>query len=349
MHFISWIVLPALFSFNIQRQYRFAVASYVFIITYSILIGLQFDVGGDYFSYKSMLDFYLYEKFYFREEYLSYLIFKLADYLDSINVYYFVNGLFFSTSLIIISAKLNGKNYQNLFILICSWSLLFSLYNTTRQSLAAIIILTAFFIFRSYIKNRPSIFIYLFTLLSLIGFTFLAMKIHLSSIMAMIIIIISYFLNKFRFTYIIFLLFSVAIIEILIFNGLNYFPIFRIYTELEKDVSFLTIVGKFYPTLVFVFFILLKSVKFNLLYKNEFFTLYVTSLFFVIIAFTLQEQIVLRFYEYFSIFSILPYFLLAPKLFNEKKLLFWILLILFPGFKITIFATNEYIYNSILL
>ncbi|MDB2460765.1 EpsG family protein, partial [Planktomarina temperata] len=136
MHYLMWTLLPLLYAAYVPSCYRYVTFSLMFIITYSALIGLQYGVGADYESYTGFINNDQIERFYQKGEYLSYLLMYVAKILSHANFYFLFVGIIVSVSSCVLAKIMQGDNFQNLLVIITSWTILFSAYNTTRQCLS---------------------------------------------------------------------------------------------------------------------------------------------------------------------------------------------------------------------
>ena len=346
MHYLIWTLLPVACATFVQQNRRYVISSFVFIIVYSALLGLQYNVGADYNSYTSFITNDELQRFTKKGEFASYFLMYCAQILSHANFYYLFVGFIVSTSACLIARLIPGSSFQNLLIVITTWSLLFSSYNTTRQVLSICVMNCVFLWLMT--KEKPT---------SHLKWTFGQYMKSLVALSA------SAFHSSAFLVYPLYLLTSIKaakfialIIAPFLFLNLNAFieimfdinPLYMVYKSLYSESSLSVIMGKFYPSFVFLLLYLLKSVKLSHLLRHSFFVLYFLSLILVLLSYHLQHSIILRIYEYFSIFSLTPYFVIFNQGKFKNRSLAWCLVLFFPLLKITIFAKGEYFYNSIL-
>lgn len=345
MHYLIWTLVPVACAALVQQNRRFVISSFTFIIAYSALLGLQYNVGADYNSYTSFITNDEIQRFYKKGEFASYFLMYCAKILLHPNFYYLFAGIIVSTSVCIIARLIPGSSFQNLLIIITTWSLLFSSYNTTRQVLSICVMNCVFLLLIK--KEKPT---------RHLKWTF---RQYMQSLFALS---ASAFHSSAALVYPLYLLTSIKAVKFiallispLLFLNLNALievlfdinPLYMVYKSLNLETALLIIVGKFYPTFVFLLLLLLKSVKLSQLLRHSFFILYFLSLVLVLLSYHLQNSIILRIYEYFSIFSLTPYFVIFNQGKFKNRFLAWYLILLFPLLKITIFVKGEYLYNSI--
>ena len=332
-------------------KYRFSfVLMFPAIFVYSIVSGLQYDVGTDYISYLDIYeDQYRLDFHYVNHEYIFYFIVKILNSLglpgqSLFLTISFIQGFLFFYFLYRMK-KIGINIWLLFFIIFCVTNVYNNQLNLIRQfvSICIMPLILLFVVEGKYFK-------YFLGVLS-------ASMFHFSSWILFSFIILSKFRLKdslliyiFIFSGFFYSLFGAFFQDVVIYLFSNYSHYFN--SEYAEGISLSGFLTKLYylPVILFFFYIYERKDSF----LGEYFHL-------CIIIFTLtywsfitamQFGIFERFFTYFLFFYAFPIYYVLNYFYSRKMSLSFFLLfiyILFPyALKTTVFATAEFKYNSIL-
>ena len=345
--------------FSVLKKYRsmqfggkFLTFSFPFILYWLLLIGGQYGVGTDYFSYLDLFTSKDIDYFFLKKDYLFGYFVKFCN---DIGIY--GQGIFFILSLLWVLALLYsiqsivGSKYIHIyiFVFIVFSGVFHNQMNVVRQY-SAVYLLTIGVCALHRNKNIIAVF------------SFLAMCFtHSSSIALLPIIIIIYFYlskkenQKLLYSYIIIAIISSFILKI---DYITYFvPFFEQYSGYFKsadrieEASFVNRITKYLYIPLFAYAIH-ELPKMNLTnIQKRFFITGICGFSFKLALVSLE--IIGRMGRFFEILACIPIVFLIIYIRKSCKKIIYILIItylLLPYLlKVTVFATREYSYSSYFL
>ena len=345
-------VLSILYMYSIKRIKNINFFYFLPIyILWTLIIGFQFQVGTDYSSYSNIFNnTELLKRYFIIKEYIFYYmiifmksIFNQAQSLFVI-VAIFENALFY---LLIKKGIKNGifnkkKIYILIFLFLCYGTNFYNQMNIIRQYINIYLLSLAFFC----IINRE--------LLKYIFIFIVGIHIHRSFIY----IFPLYFfrnllLNKITKKVLLLMLFIGIIFNFLPLKDiliviLKYIPRYSgyIYTHYFEEISFHNKITKY----IFVPFYINSINLLDKMEEKKIHTLKLGIVSFITRIFCLKLTVLNRIGEYFTLFSIFPFYYLIIYYYENKKnfKLFLLLSIIIGLFftKILIFPEKEYAYRS---
>lgn len=321
------------------------------ILIWTIIIGGQYNVGTDYFSYlKIFYNENKLELYYRQQEYIFYFFIKLLrSFFKNGQFFFIIVGLIENLLLLVIIKKLINnkvltKKYLYLFIFIffCYGSIFYNQMNMIRQyfNIYILMFLSFYILKKEFIK---------YNLLFIVG-----VNIHRSLLFLYpIYFIFNYILKKVNFkTVLLIFILGVLLSLINLENEISYLikeyvprysnflnDKFFIKTEIKTKITKLIFIPFYFESI----FLIEKEKSI----KNEFLKIGICS--YVIKLITLNIVILTRVGEYFNFFILFPiYFLIENYIKDKKKIKLFILLSLIMVIfciKVLVFPSGEYLYK----
>ena len=321
---------------------------FILLVYWTLLIGLQYETGTDYNSYKRI--FLGDNQTYLRKG--EYLFYYISLFIYNNNIHYQFGFIFIAFiqffCLIIFINKIKLDKYHIfifLYFFVCT-----SFYNQTnviRQYVAIYLFLLA-----SWYMYKKNIFFYLILVI-------IASLFHISALM----LLPFYFIFKIKFSKIMLLLILLISIIISFMNinkflslFLQYIPSFKQYAEYEyafKNISLLNKLTKY----IFIPFYILSLSTYEKLNKKDKYFFKIGFISYSIKIFCLISPIFNRFGQFFEILAIFPLYYYFKNINRYKKLIEQSKIIIFIFILITIsmligktiiLPSYEYNYKSII-
>lgn len=328
-----------------NKLIHFAICYFPIFILLVLTLGLQENVGTDYFSYLDLVqDSFRAESIKNSGETLFYFLLIISKAFKNpqlIFVFSAVIQMFF-LMLIILNLKKKGYELYKIMFFYFTLSLLFfNTFNGIRQYIAVYIVIYAL------IKLGDDNKKFFFLLIILASFF------HKSAIIFLIFLILRPILNKnIRLKVMIPIAIIVSIISIIDLSSLLdrillYFHRYSTYvgSEYLQALSFQSTITKI-PKIIIVYFSIYSLKKNN--YKYDNFLLNLSFIAILIMNLSFTSGLIWRIYQYFDFFIIFPVYDYFKESKNWYKYVIVLILIIMLIIKIILFPTGEYSYNSIL-
>lgn len=321
---------------------------FIFIL-WTFIIGGQYDVGTDYFSYlktfsdRELLKFHLRKK-----EYLFYYFVILCNFLENkqfifIIISFIENILFFKFIIYLKNKMIINKSSLFIFLFLCYGTTFYNQMNGIRQY------------FNTYLLTYLIIYIYNKKILKYFSTVIIGINIHASFLLFSPLILFSKIIKKMKEKELVFILcFSFIITFFSITDFLKeiskYYPTYShyVYSSYFNKVPFQARMTKiiYLPFYIQSVFLIKKFID----NRAKLFLLKIGILAFAVKLFCLSSGAFNRIGESLGIIILFPiYFLFEDYIKNNKKIYFFILIsliIILYIFKILIFPSGEYLYKS---
>lgn len=313
------------------------------------IIGGQYGVGTDYFSYLEIFkNKEILYRYFIKKEYLFYYFVNFFDFIEEKQCIFFIiafieNFLFFKLIFYLKKRQIINNLYIFIFVFLCYGTTFYNQMNGIRQYFN--VYLLTFLIIFGYDKK---FFKYLITII-------VGINIHASFILFSPIIILNKLIKRIGKKTLIFFLcisFIIAFLPItdLLKKIVKFYPRYSHYVNNDyfNKISFQGMITKiiYLPFYIQSTFLIKKLIN----NKDKLFILKIGILAFAIKLFCLSSGALNRIGESFGIIILFPiYFLIEDYVENNKKVCLFILMsmiIILYFFKILIFPNGEYLYRS---
>lgn len=318
----------------------------VFVLL-ALLPALQYGVGTDYFTYVKIIEFAEWGYYENKFEFLSVLLFRIAHYSGSPQLFFVLASSLNSILICIVLARLNRAGfaiYSTLILYIAVTSAYFNQLNLVRQYMAAhILVLMPFFAGKSNTK--------------LFALAVIASMFHVPAALASALIAFAlrvplpsnislFFLSPFLIGI------STAVTTTI---AIYVLPYLAVYNELQFEVSILNILTKLY------YFPLVLALHPSVHRRTPLLNsragalglrVWCVSYFLFIIPLFVPNDIIMRIIHYFMLFYIFPAIILACYVQRSRgiviKFVFWLWVLIPLVIKVIVLPRHEYLYDWVL-
>lgn len=338
-----------LFIIRIKSENKVKFIVYFFPIStlLVLILGLQYNVGTDYFSYLHLASGNSGLKFITNHyEYLFAFLVRFVRYFKEPQLIFLFSAIIqisFFTLIVYELKKMKFKLHIFFFLYFTLMLIFFNQFNGIRQYISVYIIIYALF---KLINSKKIIFITL---------VFLASLFHISSLIFLIFLILNPLLKmKFSKYKIIIIICSFILISLYDFSNIyikiiKYLPFYNnyIHSTYFGRLSLQGIITKI-PKLIIV----ISSIYFidhSKLSKKETYLINLSYISIITLVMSFTSTLIWRFYHYLDFFLIIPVLLLFHnKKYKKLRLLFGLILLFMFITKVILIPRGEYLYRWII-